>query len=92
MLKRVFGRAGDVVKIDSTGVFINEQRVAESRPLKEDRSGRKLKAANLKRELGAGELILLGRAESSFDSRYFGVVSVKGVKSVIGEVLVEPSE
>jgi len=92
MLKRVAAKAGQQVRINSAGVFINEQRVSESRPLSADSSGRKLSGARLSRELGEGELILLGRGERSFDSRYFGAVSVKRLKSVIREVIVEQSE
>jgi conjugative transfer signal peptidase TraF len=81
LLKRVGAVAGDRVCERRGLVYINGIPVAQS--LERDRAGRSLITWSDCRRLEAVELFLLGTSSAaSFDSRYYGPVTVKSVLGV----------
>ena len=77
LLKRVVALAGDVVSVSSSGVSINGQLLPNSAPLFHDEAGRPLAMAQLDHfTLGTEQAFLMGVTPTSWDSRYFGPVSL----------------
>jgi conjugative transfer signal peptidase TraF len=77
LLKRVVAAEGDVVSVSSSGVSINGQLLPNSAPQSHDESGRALEMAKLdKYKLGGDQVFLMGVTSTSWDSRYFGAVSL----------------
>jgi conjugative transfer signal peptidase TraF len=83
--KRVAALAGDTVAVTSSGVLVDGRLLARTAPLKTDTRERPLpNLAGYRRILGRGEMWLVGdRHPRSFDSRYFGSVSVGSVIAVV---------
>jgi conjugative transfer signal peptidase TraF len=84
VLKRLVGLPGDVVDVGPDAVTINGVRLPDSGTASLDALGRPLPHAPWgRRVLGTGEAWLLGVAASrSWDSRYFGPVSLDRVRTV----------
>jgi conjugative transfer signal peptidase TraF len=77
LLKRVVALEGDVVSVSSSGVSINGQFLPNSAPLFYDEAGRPLAMAQLDHfRLGSDQAFLMGVTPTSWDSRYFGAVSL----------------
>src|SRR6266404_4145259 len=77
LLKRVVALAGDVVSVSSSGVSINGQLLANSAPLSHDEVGKPLAMTQLDHfRLGTDQAFLMGVTPTSWDSRYFGPVSL----------------
>ena len=77
LFKRVVAVEGDVVSISPSGVTINGQLLANSAPQLRDEEGRELAMAQLDSyKLKRGEVFLMGVTRTSWDSRYFGAVSL----------------
>jgi conjugative transfer signal peptidase TraF len=82
MLKHVAAVAGQTVCRVGTAILIDAKRVAEARS--HDRMGRPLPSWSGCHTLRAGEVFLLNPASaSSFDGRYFGPVSARGIVAVL---------
>jgi conjugative transfer signal peptidase TraF len=78
LVKRAVALSGDFVCADGQTLTIDGRHVADR--LSADRAGRPLLAWSGCRKLGTGELFLLMEdVPDSFDSRYFGPVSVDAV-------------
>jgi conjugative transfer signal peptidase TraF len=91
LLKRVVALAGDVVCVSSSGVSINGQLLPNSAPLFHDEAGRPLAMAQLDHfTLGADQAFLMGVTPTSWDSRYFGPVSVSQCSGSFVPVLTWP--
>lgn len=74
--KVLAGVPGDLVRIDSTGVYVNDEQTPFSAPASKDSLGRAIpRIGDVSLRLKAGQWILMGVDAGSFDSRYFGVVS-----------------
>jgi conjugative transfer signal peptidase TraF len=77
LLKRVVAVEGDVVSVSSSGVKINGQLLPNSAPRAYDEAGRALEMAELDEyKLGGDQVFLMGVTPTSWDSRYFGAVSL----------------
>ena len=74
--KHVVALAGDLVLVDAAGVEVNGHLLPHSVPLARDATGAQMPEAGLVEAyvLRAGEYLVLNTLDSSFDSRYFGVV------------------
>jgi conjugative transfer signal peptidase TraF len=77
LLKRVAALAGDTVSVQANGVFVDGVLIPNSVPEMCDKQNRKLERAPLDNyTLRPGEAFLVGDSSTSWDSRYFGVVSL----------------
>ena len=77
LLKRVVALAGDTVSVEANGVFVDGLLIANSAPEISDRQQRPLERAPLENyTLRPGETFLVGETATSWDSRYFGIVSL----------------
>jgi len=83
MIKKVIAVAGDTISITDQGITVNNQSLANSKPLNIDNKQRPLPQAQ-------GELVAAGfiwvlsdYSPTSFDSRYFGPIAVSDVLGVI---------
>lgn len=75
LLKRIKGKRGDFVSINSKGVFINNELLSKTQPMTNDSKGNHLIRKSYQNyALKANEYIAIGDTSKSFDSRYFGVV------------------
>ncbi len=74
--KHVVALAGDRVLVNASGVEVNGHLLPHSVPLARDATGAQMPEAGLVEAyvLRAGEYLVLNTLDSSFDSRYFGVV------------------
>jgi|HubBroStandDraft_6_1064221.scaffolds.fasta_scaffold961720_2 conjugative transfer signal peptidase TraF len=86
--KRIAAVEGDTVAVSATGVVINGRAVPHTTPLHADSRGRPLpQLAGARWVLRPGELWLVANYNRrSFDSRYFGPVSVGAVIAVVRPV------
>ncbi len=81
--KPVAAVKGDTVTVTPSGLFVNSVTVPNSEPLRSDRKGRPLpRLAAGRYVVGPGEFwVLSSYSRLSFDSRYFGAVSVGQVRA-----------
>jgi conjugative transfer signal peptidase TraF len=93
VLKRLVGLPGDVVEIGQDAVTVNGVPLPDSATASCDSLGRPLPHARWGRTvLGAGEVWLLGTAaRRSWDSRYFGAVSLDHVRAVSPVLILMPA-
>lgn len=79
LVKPVAAIAGDVVRVTAAGIAVNGVALPHTAPLARDGGGRPLRAVPVGTyEVAAGQAwVLSGHDSRSFDSRYFGPVSVK---------------
>ena len=89
LIKRMAGVAGDRVTINSEGVEVNGNRLANSAPLARDGAGRPLHPYLLNNSiLGPGEVLLMSDYNpASFDSRYFGPLHATAIQAVVKPLL-----
>ena len=91
LLKRVVALEGDVVSVSSSGVSINGQVLPNSAPLFHDETGRPLAMTQLDHfRLGTDQAFLMGVTPTSWDSRYFGPVSLSRCSGSFVPVLTWP--
>jgi conjugative transfer signal peptidase TraF len=77
LLKRVVAACGDTVSVRANGVFVDGVLILNSVPETHDKQKRSLERAPLENyTLHPGEAFLVGETATSWDSRYFGTVSV----------------
>lgn len=85
MMKKIVAMKDDKVSITSQGVTVNSVLLQHSRPLAFDKMGRPLPQIDLQPYiLNESELLLMtDHSASSFDARYFGILSKTQVISVL---------
>lgn len=93
VLKRLVGLPGDVVELGQDAVTVNGAPLPDSATASYDSLGRPLPHARWGRTvLGTGEVWLLGTAAvRSWDSRYFGAVSLDQVQAVSPVLILMPA-
>jgi conjugative transfer signal peptidase TraF len=86
--KRIAAASGDTVSVTSAGLVINGHSIPSTVPLRFDSRRRELpQLVGYRRALGPDELWLLATGHlRSFDSRYFGPVSIGAVIAVVHPV------
>lgn len=80
LLKRVVGVPGDVIRLESGGVFINDQLLPNSIATQYYHSQYLYPQMLGKYLLKKNEYWISGNGENSYDSRYFGAVNVNEIK------------
>lgn len=82
-IKHVAASQGDSVQIDSSGIWVNKQLLAFSRPLRVDSKGRPLPAFSLSPvTLKEGEFLVISHHRTNgLDSRYYGILSSENMIS-----------
>jgi conjugative transfer signal peptidase TraF len=91
LLKRVVATSGDWVSVSPSGVRINGETLANSSPLLRDKANRPLTMASMDHyKLSADEAFLMGVTSTSWDSRYFGPVSLTRCSGSFVPVLTWP--
>jgi conjugative transfer signal peptidase TraF len=85
MMLKVAAKYKNKVTINDSGVTVNDVLCPQSKPLVEDREGRIMPALKLDHyELKENEVLLMSDSnDDPFDSRYFGVIDVGQIDSVI---------
>ena len=89
MIKEVSGIAGDIIAIDSDGVFVNGRLLPKSKPFPADPSGRPLPQLRIDSyRLDRSQVLLMsGFCRLSFDGRYFGPIDQSRIKAVIQPII-----
>jgi conjugative transfer signal peptidase TraF len=89
MLLKVAAKYKDTVTINDAGVSVNESPYPNSKPLAQDNEGQPMPALTIKNyELKENELLLMSDSvDNPFDSRYFGIINVEQIDSVIKPIL-----
>lgn len=90
LMKKVLAAKGDVVDWTEQGVKVNGQLVPLSAPKDTDGAGRAMpRIREQGRTLRDRELLLMGDVSpKSFDARYYGLIDVQQIQSVIKPVWV----
>ena len=89
MMLKVAAKYKNKVTINDSGVTINDVLYPQSKPLEKDKAGRPMPILSLDNyELKENEILLMSDASGEpFDGRYFGLIDVEQVDSVISPVL-----
>jgi len=89
MMKKVLATSGDMISINSSGVWVNHYLLSFSAPLTQDGHGRKLPSINKAHyTLNPSQLLLMtDQSALSFDARYFGLINQSQVLAVIRPVV-----
>ncbi len=89
MMKRVVAANGDTVSISNDGVRVNDVLMPLSVPLRMDKAGRALVRFGSSRfSLDSSNVLLMSDVTgASFDSRYFGPIDRRQIKTVIKPVI-----
>jgi conjugative transfer signal peptidase TraF len=89
MMLKVAAKYRNKVTINDSGVYINDVLYPQSKPLVQDHEGRALPQLSLVNyELKENEVFLMSDStDDPFDGRYFGVIDVDQVDSVISPLL-----
>jgi conjugative transfer signal peptidase TraF len=84
MMLKVAAKFKNKVTINDSGVYINDTLYPNSKPLAQDQNGLAMPALAIKQyELKENQLLLMSDSEDPFDGRYFGIINVEQVGSVI---------
>lgn len=86
--KRIIALAGATVRVSPKGVYVNGHHISNSIPLIYDSKGRSMPRLDSVFILLKNQCFLMGENNPrSFDSRYFGPISIKYIKSSIIPVI-----
>ena len=90
MIKKVVAGKNDKVKFSTSGVYVNDNLLANSQPLRKDKSGRDLSVIKEQEFIINDNSVLLmsDYNDDSFDGRYFGLVDKLTIISSIYPILV----
>ena len=79
LIKKIVATSGDIIKINTFGIWVNDKLLLNSEAIS-IHNGIKLSPQPLQIfRLKHGEYFMLGATNSSYDSRYFGVVKAKQI-------------
>ena len=86
---KVAAKARDTVKINSQGITVNDRLLPKSQPLEKDAMGQVMPKASLDHyQLKPNELLVLSEDTGApFDSRYFGLLDVNQIDSVVSPLV-----
>jgi conjugative transfer signal peptidase TraF len=84
MMLKVAAKFKDKITINDSGVYVSDTLYPQSKPLVKDPKGRLMPVLALNNyELKENELLLMSDSGNPFDGRYFGLINVEQVDSVI---------
>jgi conjugative transfer signal peptidase TraF len=85
LLKPVVARAGDVVQLSPEGIAVNGRHLQNTAPLKNDTKGRPLTSWPTGRYTVGSDSVWVASSYNgrSFDSRYFGPVSLGSIRNYV---------
>lgn len=82
--KIVAGVAGDYVKSNEMGTFVNGHKLGERSPISiKNLAAKGKQPLDVDRVLQPGEIFVLGTLPRSFDSRYWGVMAASSVDRLV---------
>ena len=89
LLLKVAAKYKNTVTINDSGVYVNNVALPQSKPLEKDQEGRTMPVLTLNNyELRENEILLMSNASGEpFDGRYFGLIDVEQVDSVVSPIL-----
>jgi conjugative transfer signal peptidase TraF len=89
MMLKIAAKYKNTVTINNNGVTVNDVLYPQSKPLAQDQEGRAITQLKLDHyELKENEILLMSDSDSNpFDGRYFGLIDVEQVDSVIHPAL-----
>jgi conjugative transfer signal peptidase TraF len=89
LLKPIVAKCGDVVELSTRGIYVNGRLLANTVPLAEDTKGRPLKSWPLGHFEVAPATVWVASSYNSrsFDSRYFGPVSIMAIRNRVKVLL-----
>jgi len=87
LLKRIVAIPGDAIKINHAGLSIEHTWIPNSRPYSSDGHGIELPVQSVNQVVPSGYIAVLGDTVNSFDSRYFGLISLDWVASTVQRLL-----
>lgn len=89
LLKPVIAKSGDIVEISARGIVVNGRLIPNTAPIAADSKGRPLSAWQEGRYVVQPDSVWVASSfhERSFDSRYFGPVSVHAIRDRVTPVL-----
>lgn len=91
LMKKVVAFSGDKIAVTAEGVFVNHQLIPFSKPIATDGLSRPLPQWRTKDyQLKDDELMTMtSQSKWSFDSRYYGPVSIRQIKGMITPVWIK---
>jgi conjugative transfer signal peptidase TraF len=89
MVLNVAAKYKNKVTINDSGVYVNDVFYPNSKPLVKDKQGRNLPVLTLENyELKENEVLLMSDStDDAFDGRYFGVINVEQIDSVVSPLI-----
>jgi conjugative transfer signal peptidase TraF len=89
LLKPIIANCGDLVEVSAPGIYVNGRLLANTAPLTKDTKGRPLKSWPFGHfEVAPGTVWVASSYDSrSFDSRYFGPVSIVAIRNRVKDLL-----
>lgn len=88
LIKKVVATANDQSRFTSSGVFVNDIAIPNSKPISKDPYQRLLPALIGTITLSADEVLLMSDySATSFDARYFGPIKRTYIKNVIRPII-----
>lgn len=89
LLKRLVAIEGDSITVSEEGVFVNEIKIANSKPFIRDSVQQQMPIYRVRDYvLRDGEVLLMSdHNKGSFDARYFGVIKQASIKDVVTPLL-----
>lgn len=89
LMKKIAAVSGDILSINSDGVFVNGVFQKNSRPFEQDLQGQKMPNASLNHyTIPKGKVLLLSDYNAlSFDGRYFGLVDESSIRGILRPII-----
>lgn len=76
VVKLVAAVPGDRVRVDASGIYINDVKWGELNPITMERTGWTVQRVTREFVVGEGELLMLGDQPRSYDGRYWGPIRI----------------
>lgn len=81
-IKRVIALANDRISINESGIYLDDKLIEGTKPLQDFYSKKLIHTNIVNYRLKDDEFVVMGDSYSSYDSRYFGVITKKDINQV----------